>query len=397
MNNCLADLSKLIPAHYMKKGRGRVEKTEIIEMAIKHLKDLTETTNAHQQLQQQQLPTKFATNSSTTDANPSALANNSATGNIQTPQSPSSTGQPPAAFSPTNHSLLNQKMTTNAMMVLSSVSAVSSSTSTGALISPIGATTLPTTTVTTVNMNSNTSANYNSCMTNCSLAMQQNRVVVPKPEPFHQHQTDQNNQQPISNISSAPSADGLKHEQQVEMKSKSINVCNGNCNAPIHRGHHHHHHHHHHHNHHHHQHHNHHHTSSKSDKAHHRSSPTSSTNGSTSDSSSSSISSSCSRGSSGSSSSKSSNCSSSSSSLSSISSTSSNTSLTGTNEGGDNIRCTCASKRISGGGSSGSSSSLSSSYCSTGSNGNSNNSSQSTIAWYKKAWLVRSFSRSPQR
>lgn len=40
MNNCLADLSRLIPAGYMKKGRGRVEKTEIIEMAIKHMKYL---------------------------------------------------------------------------------------------------------------------------------------------------------------------------------------------------------------------------------------------------------------------------------------------------------------------------------------------------------------------
>lgn len=42
MNNCLTDLSRLIPAHYIKKGRGRVEKTEIIEMAIKYLKDLIE-------------------------------------------------------------------------------------------------------------------------------------------------------------------------------------------------------------------------------------------------------------------------------------------------------------------------------------------------------------------
>lgn len=40
MNNCLADLSRLIPTEYMKKGRGRVEKTEIIEMAIKHMKYL---------------------------------------------------------------------------------------------------------------------------------------------------------------------------------------------------------------------------------------------------------------------------------------------------------------------------------------------------------------------
>lgn len=50
MNNCLADLSRLIPAYYLKKRTGRVEKTEIIEMAIKHLKDLIETTNAQQRL-----------------------------------------------------------------------------------------------------------------------------------------------------------------------------------------------------------------------------------------------------------------------------------------------------------------------------------------------------------
>ncbi|XP_044267552.1 transcription factor cwo isoform X2 [Tribolium madens] len=37
MNNCLADLSRLIPTEYLKKGRGRIEKTEIIEMAIKHM------------------------------------------------------------------------------------------------------------------------------------------------------------------------------------------------------------------------------------------------------------------------------------------------------------------------------------------------------------------------
>ncbi|XP_022243354.1 transcription factor cwo-like isoform X2 [Limulus polyphemus] len=40
MNNCLADLSRLIPSAYLKKGRGRIEKTEIIEMAIRHLKHL---------------------------------------------------------------------------------------------------------------------------------------------------------------------------------------------------------------------------------------------------------------------------------------------------------------------------------------------------------------------
>ncbi|CAH2075012.1 unnamed protein product, partial [Iphiclides podalirius] len=46
MNNCLADLSRLIPPEYLKKGRGRVEKTEIIEMAIRHLKFLQERINA---------------------------------------------------------------------------------------------------------------------------------------------------------------------------------------------------------------------------------------------------------------------------------------------------------------------------------------------------------------
>jgi hypothetical protein len=40
MNNCLADLSRLIPADYLTKGRGRIEQTEIIEMAIKHMKHL---------------------------------------------------------------------------------------------------------------------------------------------------------------------------------------------------------------------------------------------------------------------------------------------------------------------------------------------------------------------
>lgn len=45
MNNCLADLSRLIPPEYLKKGRGRVEKTEIIEMAIRHLKFLQDRVN----------------------------------------------------------------------------------------------------------------------------------------------------------------------------------------------------------------------------------------------------------------------------------------------------------------------------------------------------------------
>ncbi|XP_044018536.1 transcription factor cwo isoform X2 [Aphidius gifuensis] len=51
MNNCLADLSRLIPAEYLKKGRGRVEKTEIIEMAIRHMKHLQ---GIHQDTKQSQ-------------------------------------------------------------------------------------------------------------------------------------------------------------------------------------------------------------------------------------------------------------------------------------------------------------------------------------------------------
>lgn len=47
MNNCLADLSRLIPTNYLKQGQGRIEKTEIIEMAIKHIKNLTNTVNKH--------------------------------------------------------------------------------------------------------------------------------------------------------------------------------------------------------------------------------------------------------------------------------------------------------------------------------------------------------------
>lgn len=45
MNNCLTDLSRLIPNSFIKKSsslqnRGRIEKTEIIEMAIKYMKHL---------------------------------------------------------------------------------------------------------------------------------------------------------------------------------------------------------------------------------------------------------------------------------------------------------------------------------------------------------------------
>ncbi|CAH1783613.1 unnamed protein product [Owenia fusiformis] len=44
MNNCLADLSKLIPKHFLKQGQGRIEKTEIIELAIRHICHLQELT-----------------------------------------------------------------------------------------------------------------------------------------------------------------------------------------------------------------------------------------------------------------------------------------------------------------------------------------------------------------
>lgn len=40
MNNCLADLSRLLPQASLRKGRGRIEKTEIVELAIKHLQHL---------------------------------------------------------------------------------------------------------------------------------------------------------------------------------------------------------------------------------------------------------------------------------------------------------------------------------------------------------------------
>lgn len=49
MNNCLADLSRLIPTEYLKKGRGRIEKTEIIEMAIKHMKFLQQDADPGEQ------------------------------------------------------------------------------------------------------------------------------------------------------------------------------------------------------------------------------------------------------------------------------------------------------------------------------------------------------------
>ncbi|ELU02556.1 hypothetical protein CAPTEDRAFT_196737 [Capitella teleta] len=54
MNNCLADLSHLIPATYLKQqGQGRIEKTEIIEMGIKHIHTLqSQVKSLEQQISQ---------------------------------------------------------------------------------------------------------------------------------------------------------------------------------------------------------------------------------------------------------------------------------------------------------------------------------------------------------
>jgi len=46
MNNCLANLSQLIPVNYLKQGQGRIEKTEIIEMAIRHITHLQKQVQA---------------------------------------------------------------------------------------------------------------------------------------------------------------------------------------------------------------------------------------------------------------------------------------------------------------------------------------------------------------
>ena len=40
MNTYLGDLSKLIPSRFLKKPKGRVEKMEIIQMAIKYINQL---------------------------------------------------------------------------------------------------------------------------------------------------------------------------------------------------------------------------------------------------------------------------------------------------------------------------------------------------------------------
>lgn len=49
MNSCLADLSRLIPPQYQRKGRGRIEKTEIIEMSIRYMKQLQNQEFVHKE------------------------------------------------------------------------------------------------------------------------------------------------------------------------------------------------------------------------------------------------------------------------------------------------------------------------------------------------------------
>ncbi|KAG4067919.1 hypothetical protein HA402_010605 [Bradysia odoriphaga] len=49
MNSCLADLSRLIPPQYQRKGRGRIEKTEIIEMSIRYMKQLQNAEYMHKE------------------------------------------------------------------------------------------------------------------------------------------------------------------------------------------------------------------------------------------------------------------------------------------------------------------------------------------------------------
>ncbi|XP_012935282.1 transcription factor cwo isoform X2 [Aplysia californica] len=56
MNNCLADLSRLIPSSYHKQGQGRIEKTEIIEMAIKHINMLQQRVDESEKRAQDDKP-----------------------------------------------------------------------------------------------------------------------------------------------------------------------------------------------------------------------------------------------------------------------------------------------------------------------------------------------------
>ncbi|XP_026686558.1 uncharacterized protein LOC103519169 [Diaphorina citri] len=109
MNNCLADLSRLIPADYLKKGRGRIEKTEIIEMAIKHMKYLhsvvcTRTPNANpsnelplensQMLDNYDQDSKVSGKEETSEHNPSKPTENSSSITELDPNKPEGEGSP---------------------------------------------------------------------------------------------------------------------------------------------------------------------------------------------------------------------------------------------------------------------------------------------------------------
>lgn len=299
MNNCLADLSKLIPAHYMKKGRGRVEKTEIIESAIKHLKDLIEFTNA-QQLQHQhqcasqhhhhhqQQPTPLPTQ----QQQPLQL------------QPPQNNQQHPQIHQHQHHQQSQSQVTTTA--------------TTNGVINSL---------VPTSSSNTN-NHDKSECVSGCN-----NKIQPPSTSSARQH------------VIMPTTATVFEQEDLQQFPNHQENQhrdsCYMNCN--------------------------HHNSCATNNKNHdkiHRSSPSSSGSGSDSSSSSSSRSS---------------------SSSSSLSSLSSNGSLNGSSG-----CCTCDSSLLSNSGSN-------SSRLSFNSNNTCNSSHQSTTAWYKKAWLVRSFSRSPQR
>ncbi|CAG2206237.1 unnamed protein product [Mytilus edulis] len=51
MNNCLAELSRLIPQNYLKQGQGRIEKTEIIEIASKLIRNLLNLQNFREMME----------------------------------------------------------------------------------------------------------------------------------------------------------------------------------------------------------------------------------------------------------------------------------------------------------------------------------------------------------
>ncbi|XP_076110156.1 uncharacterized protein LOC143078960 [Mytilus galloprovincialis] len=53
MNNCLAELSRLIPPSYLKQGQGRIEKTEIIEIASKLIRNLLNLHNFREMMEKE--------------------------------------------------------------------------------------------------------------------------------------------------------------------------------------------------------------------------------------------------------------------------------------------------------------------------------------------------------